>query len=119
MQIAFGKGDRANILSLGFNNAGNGLYATCIRKQVYITWDGGRIKTKNCSGWGTPETVLCQANVGNVTFTGSVTGEIFSWTGTSFSKRTKAHTKKVDALFGRQNGSGLLSGGGDGLCISW
>lgn len=42
--IAFGKGSRSVILSLGFNSAGNTVIATCVRAVTMITWANGLVK---------------------------------------------------------------------------
>jgi hypothetical protein len=49
--IASGKGTRANILSLGFNPAGNMLIATAVKEVNFFTFDGGIIKGKKGTGW--------------------------------------------------------------------
>jgi hypothetical protein len=40
----FGKGTRANILSLGFNPTGDKIVATCVKELSFFTFAGGVIK---------------------------------------------------------------------------
>lgn len=42
---------------------------------------------------------------------------MLAWNGRGISKRTKAHAKRVNCLYGKANG--LLSGASDGLIIDW
>lgn len=49
--IASGKGSKANILSLGFNPAGNQLVATAVKEVSFFTFDGGVVKGKKGTGW--------------------------------------------------------------------
>lgn len=55
--------------------------------------------------------------VGNTLFTGSHTGEIHPWTGSTKGKSVKAHTSKCTALF--VDKQTLISGGADGTVIQW
>ena len=120
--IAHGNGSRANILSLGFNPASNQIIATCVKEVVFMSFSGGVIKGKKGSGWGNTggETTPSQAFVGDTLFTGLYSGEIAAWSGTSLSKRNKAHGGRVNSLYSSASmPNKLLSGGHDGLVILW
>jgi hypothetical protein len=121
--IATGKGPRANVLSLGFNATSDQVIATCVKEVSFFTFAGGAIKGSKGSGWGRSgaETTTSQALVGNTLFTGLFSGEIASWSGSSISKRTKAHTQRVNALYAnaRDGADQLVSGGQDGKVIIW
>jgi WD40 repeat protein len=112
--IAHGKSTRAKILSLGFNTASNTIIATCVKEVSFFTFQNGKIKGSKGIGWGktAAESVLCQASVGQTTFTGGYGGDIISWSGKNLGKRTKAHAGRVNALFAQ--GNTLVSGGHDG-----
>lgn len=104
--MAKGKGVVNNIMSLGFNPHGDCLVATCVKCVVFFTWTNGMIKSTKGTGFGTQgaDTILCQTYVGNILFTGNMTGEIISWSGASISKRVKAHTAKVNCMFTTSSG---------------
>jgi hypothetical protein len=59
--------------------------------------------------------------VGNTLFTGLFSGEIAAWGGASISKRHKAHTQRVNALYSnpKDGADQLVSGGQDGKVIIW
>jgi WD40 repeat protein len=111
---AFGKGCPADIMSLGFSPIGDSLVATCIKEVRFFHWANGVIKSNLGSGWGKmpADAILCQAVVGDTLFTGSASGEIITWKGSSISSRQKIHEKKVNALY--SDGKTLVSGGADG-----
>lgn len=81
--IAFGKGCKALIMSLGFNSTGDTLVATCVKEVNFFTWTGGVLKATKGTGWGTTpaDAVLCQTFVGPTLFTGTFSGELISWNG--------------------------------------
>jgi microtubule-associated protein-like 6 len=121
--VAAGKGPRANILSLGFNATSDQVVATCVKEVSFYTFSGGVIKGSKGSGWGRggAETTTSQALVGNTLFTGLFSGEIAAWGGASISKRHKAHTQRVNALYSnpKDGADQLVSGGQDGKVIIW
>lgn len=51
--VASGKGTKANILSLGFNLTGDQIIATCVKEVNFYTFEGGLLKAKKGTGWGT------------------------------------------------------------------
>jgi Ca2+-binding EF-hand superfamily protein len=120
--VAHGKGDRAVIMSLGFNAEGF-VIATCIKAVIFFNWTkDGKINKKKGTGFTpTPcDTVLAQAFVNGTLFTGHKSGEIMGWSGSSVAKKTKAHTKKVNALAASETGNAvLISGGFDGQVCTW
>lgn len=118
--VAHGKGTRANILSIGFNPTGDQVVATCVKEVNFFSFAGGVIKGQKGTGWGTKgaDSVLTQAFVGNVLFTGSYTGEIITWQGRNIGKRQKAHTGRVNCLWPTKS-NGLISGAHDGLVVVW
>jgi WD40 repeat protein len=118
--IAKGKGCKANIMSLGFTPNGDGLVATCVKSVAFFNWTNGLIKGTRGTGWGTTpaDTILCQAYVGNILFTGNHAGEIISWVGIGISKRVKSHAQKINAMFANAQGQ-LITGSSDGLVNVW
>jgi len=52
-KVAFDKGTKANIMSLGFDTNGETLIATCVKEVNFFTWADGKIKCKKGTGWGT------------------------------------------------------------------
>lgn len=118
--VATGKGTRANILSLGFNPAGNQLVATCVKEVNFYSFDNSLVKCKKGTGWtNNMQSVLCQAFLGETLYTGLFDGNLVSWNGTAIKSTMKAHTDGVHALSTRPNQAGLISGGGDGIIIFW
>lgn len=80
--IASGKGTRSEILSMGFNPAGDTLVLTCVKDLIFIKWEAdGLLKVQKGTGWGTngADVVRSQAFVGQTLFTGTSKGEIISW----------------------------------------
>jgi hypothetical protein len=82
--FAQGAGTRAVIMSLGFNDTGDAVVATCIKAVTFFLIKDGKLQAKNGTGWGNSgaDTVMCQAVAGNTLFTGNFAGEIISWKGT-------------------------------------
>lgn len=50
--VAFGKGTRANILSLGFSPDAQKVVATCVKEVNFFTYAGGVLKGTKGVGWG-------------------------------------------------------------------
>jgi len=82
--LASGKGTRANILSLGFSPDNSTVVATCVKEVSFFTFQGGLIKGKKGTGWGTKpaQTVMCQTYMDNTLVTGGFSGDLILWNGT-------------------------------------
>ena len=120
--IAHGKSTRAKILSLGFNAAGTQVIATCVKEVSFFTFAGGKIQGQKGTGWGrtAAESVLTQACVGDVVFTGGYGGDIISWNGRNLGKRTKAHEGRINCMYAdtKTKPPTLATGGHDGkVCV--
>ena len=117
--IAHGKSTRAKILSIAMSPTGNTAVATCVKEVCIMTFANGVIKSQKGTGWGNKgaESVLTSAYLGDKLFTGAYSGDIIQWNGRNLSKRTKAHTGRVNAMYA--NGQSLISGGADGKVNFW
>ena len=106
-------------MSLAFAPNEETLVACCVKEVKFFQFNTSALKSTKGSGWGrtAADTVLSNAYVGNTLFTGTLGGEIISWSGSSISKRTKAHAKKVNAL--HSQGEKLISGSHDGTIVIW
>jgi hypothetical protein len=51
--IAFGKGTRSNIMSLGWNATSDVVIATAVKQVVFFTFTNGALKNQKGTGWGT------------------------------------------------------------------
>ena len=117
--VAHGKSTRAKILSINFNPQSSMIVATCVKEVSFMTFANGVIKSQKGTGWGSkgPESVLCQAFVGDALFTGSYSGDIIQWNGRNLAKRTKAHEGRINCIHGQADT--LASGGHDGKVNIW
>ena len=108
-------------MSLGFNNSGDTVIATCVRTVTFFKINGSTFETKIGLGWGSSpaDTIMCQALAGNTLFTGSFTGEIISWTENSIANRIKGHGKKINSIYASKDGTTLVTGSGDGTVKTW
>ena len=50
---------------------------------------------------------------------GSINGKLLICSGTQFTKTYKAHKTALNTLYIRSDDSGFITGGGDGIIISW
>lgn len=117
---AKGKGCRENIMSLSFSPNDDCLVATCVKSVLFFTWANGAIKSTKGTGWGkTPaDTILCQAHIGSILYTGTLGSEIIIWQGTAISGRFKAHQNRVNCMFATDSGK-LLTGSHDNTVKVW
>lgn len=120
--IAYSKGTKAVVMSLGWNTASDVIIATCVKQVTFYSFLNNKLTAKNGSGWGVQQpadTVLSQATCGNTVFTGHLSGEIIAWNGSTVSKRNSCHKAKVNCLYANEAGTVLVSGGADGLVSTW
>ena len=119
--VATGQVSRANILSLVFNPADDMLVATAVKEVNFISFAGGLLKASKGIGWGSTrqQAVLCAAYIGTALVTGSFNGQLLVWRGRKLEQVLKAHTGCVNCIWPLGKGAGFLTGGNDGLIITW
>jgi WD40 repeat protein len=108
-------------MSLGFNNSGDTVIATCVRQVIFLKINGSTLESKSGSGWGkTPaDTVMCQVLANSTLFTGTFLGEIIAWVDSTIATRISAHSGKINCIHASRDGSVIVTGGADGNVMTW
>lgn len=117
--VAAGKGTRANILGACFNNNGDTVALTCVKEVNFISFAGGKFAKKKATGLRGDQmtTIMCGAYVNNTLVCGSFKGNLITFAGASFSKAIKAHSSCCNTIYLRDNNTGFMTGGNDGLVL--
>ena len=117
----YAKGGKANILGVCFNKDGKKI-ACCAVKEVNIfTVQAGKMKKTKCTGLKGNDltSIMCCGYLKDKLICGSINGKLLTVTGTSFGKSFKAHKSALNSLYIKSDDSGFITGGGDGIILSW
>ena len=81
----------------------------------------GKMKKTRCTGLlGTELTsIMCCGYLKDKWLCGSINGKLLICSGTQFTKSLKAHKSSLNSLYIKFDDSGFITGGGDGLILSW
>ena len=104
-----------------FNKDGKKI-ACCAVKEVNIfTVQTGKMKKTKCTGLKGAEltSIMCCGYLKDNLICGSINGKLLICSGTQFTKAYKAHKTALNTLYIRSDDSGFITGGGDGIIISW
>ena len=79
------------------------------------------MKKTKCTGLkGTELTsIMCCGYLKDKLLCGSINGKLLICSGTQFTKTYKAHKNGLNSLYIRNDDSGFITGGGDGIISSW
>ncbi len=115
------KGGRANILGVCFNKAGDTLACACVKEVNIIKITPGKLRKTKCSGLkgANLTSIMCCGYLKNTLLCGSVKGNLLLFSGTSFTKALKAHSSALNSIWIRENDLGFLTGGNDGIILTW
>ena len=94
----------------------------CAVKEVNIfTVKTGKMKKTKCTGLkGTELTsTMCCGYLKDILICGSINGKLLICSGTQFTKTHKAHKIALNTLYIKSDDSGFITGGRDGIIISW
>ena len=94
----------------------------CAVKEVNIfTVKTGKMKKTKCTGLKGAEltSIMCCGYLKDKLICGSINGKLLICSGTQFTKAYKAHKTALNTLYIRSDDSGFITGGGDGIIISW
>jgi WD40 repeat protein/Ca2+-binding EF-hand superfamily protein len=119
--LAWGKGTRANILGACFNQGGDTIALVCVKEVNFCTYAGGKLTVKKGTGLRGNDmtTIMCGAYIGNTLVAGSFNGSLALFNGSSFTKSVKAHASAINCIYARDNNTGFLTGGNDGMIFIW
>jgi len=118
--VATVKGPKQKPLHCAFNASNNMVAIMCVREVNFANLSNGSLKLKRGTGQkGATQTFMTGEYLGNTLITGTFKGEIMTWSGTSFAKTIKAHSAGINTIYIRDNNSGFLTGGNDGLVLVW
>lgn len=115
---ATNKGPRANILHIA-SKSNTEAALLCVKEVNIVTWSKGNLKIKKATGMKNLQTVMCGIYLDNTLVTGVFSGELFLFSGASYSKSVKAHSSSVNCIINRTSGSGFITGGSDGMIFIW
>ena len=115
------KGGRANILGVCFNKAGDTLACACVKEVNIIKITPGKMRKTKCSGLkgANLTSIMCCGFLKNTLLCGSVKGTLLLFAGTNFTKALKAHSSALNSIWIRENDLGFLTGGNDGIILTW
>ena len=79
------------------------------------------MKKTKCTGLKGAEltSIMCCGYLKDKLICGSINGKLLICSGTQFTKAYKAHKTALNTLYIRSDDSGFITGGGDGIIISW
>jgi WD40 repeat protein len=108
-QVGSSTGDKAQILDIAMKN--DTTFATSGPKHFKL-WTQGTTLTKKDGSFGTcdPRHAVCEF-VGDYCLTGSLTGELYVWSGNSIKQAVKLHDQLLDCIHVAPNN--LFTGGKD------
>ena len=115
------EGGRANILGVCFNKDATNIALACVKEVNIITVSKGKMKKKKATGLKGDNltSIMCCGYLGNNLLCGTMKGKLLVCAGTQFTKTIKAHTSSMNSLFIRENDNGFITGGSDGMVITW
>ena len=116
--IATGKGTRAHILGIAVSKK-NDIALTCVKEVSFVSFKGGKISLKKGTGMKNIQSILCGDFFNNTLITGTFSGELYLWSGTSFNKSVKGHKGCVNCIYVNESTNSFLTGGNDGNIIRW
>ena len=119
--FAVTKGPRANILGVAVNKQNNLIALTCVKEVHFGQVAKGSISLKKATGLkgNNVTSIMCAGFLGNTLVTGSSSGDVITWAGTSASKNIKAHVNGVTCIYIRENDVGFITGGNDNGIKVW
>ena len=125
--IGTGQLTSASILSLLFNPSGDQVIAPAVNELNFISFSGGAITVQKGEYQDAEQgkqridkqALLCAAYLGTALITGSFEGKLLVWKGRSLSHYIRAHKGAVNAIWGRPNAAGIITGGNDGIVYVW
>ncbi len=115
------KGGRANILGVCFNKTGDTLACACVKEVNIIKITPGKMRKTKCSGLrgANLTSIMCCGYLKNTLLCGSLKGKLLLFAGTNFTKELKAHSSSLNSIWIRENDLGFLTGGNDGVILTW
>jgi len=119
--LASGKGPRANIMGICFNNASDTLAVPCVKEVNFVSFTNGSYKMKKGTGLKGDNltTITCAAYLNNTLVCGSYNGNLVLFAGNSVSKNIKGHSGTVNSIWMQESNKGFLTGGNDSMIFYW
>lgn len=119
--LAAGKGPRANVMGICFNNQSDTLAVPCVKEVNFVSFANGSYKMKKGTGLKGDmlTTITCAAYMNNTLVCGTYNGKLVLFAGNSVSKNIKGHTGTVNSIWIRENNKGFLTGGNDSMIFYW
>jgi len=119
--FATGKGPRANVMGLCFNNQSDTIALPCVKEVNFVSFVNGAYKIKRGTGLKKDSltTIVCAAYLNNTLICGSYNGNLILFAGTSVTKNLKGHSGTVNSIWVRENNKGFLTAGNDSMIFYW
>jgi len=124
--ICTGRGPKEAILDMKFDNNDKTLVIGCVKSIYFANFHMGELQLTRGTGWkknGTPEqSIMCIAFQDTSILTGSFSGKLLVWKGTSLMDPSYlAHDGVLTCINNKKsgNGKGFITGGNDGVIIVW
>jgi len=119
--FATGKGPRANIMGMCFNNNNDILAVPCVKEVNFVSFSNGTYKMKKGTGLkgDSLTTITCAGYLNNTLVCGTFKGGLILFSGNSVSRTLKGHTGTVNSIWMRENGQGFLTGANDSMIFYW
>jgi microtubule-associated protein-like 6 len=121
----YGKGPRANVMGLCFNNQNDIIGVPCVKEVNFVSFTNGKYNLKRGVGLkgNSLTTITCAGYIGNNLVCGTFLGNLVIFNGTSATKELKAHSGTVNSIYVRENSNsknqGFLTGGNDSMICFW
>ena len=119
--IGYAKGGRANILGVCFNKDGKKIACCAVKEVNVFSVQPGKMKKTKCTGLKGSEitSIMCCGYLKDKLICGSINGKLLICSGIRFTKTFKAHKTALNTLYIKNDDSGFITGGGDGIILSW
>ena len=104
-----------------FNKDGKKVACCCVKEVNVFTVQKGKMKKTRCTGLRGSEltSIMCCGYLKDKLLCGSINGKLLVCSGTQFTKNMKAHTSALNSIYIKKDDDGFITGGGDGMILSW
>ncbi|EGR31702.1 hypothetical protein IMG5_103460 [Ichthyophthirius multifiliis] len=109
------------VFDLKFDKTGKGIIAACLNEVLFMQIEGQQLKIVKgvWSQQNSPQASLCISFIETSVITGMFKGQLLVWKNSKLSAQHPAHSGPVMSMYTRDQNSGIITGGKDGIVIVW